>query len=224
MTAGVALDADTVDLHRVGLHAEILEKVASRLRTRDMPPPGRPRPASALYDAVTTELETALDAAVTGRPGRIPVHRLNRTEYAAAIRDLLGIEIDALAFLPGDEVAQEGFDNVASVLTMSQALLEDYLSAARRISRLAVGDPMLSPGVEIFSYSKTLFQDEWRMSQDLPFGSRGGVAIPYYFPVDADYTIKVRLKRQEYDYINGSTFVSTASSSSGSRWVARHPG
>ena len=201
-TADLALDA--VDLDRVGRHAETLEKVARKLRAREMPPGSRPRPSEDVYAAVTRDLEAALDAAATEpQPGRIPVHRLNRTEYAAAIRDLLGLEIDARALLPGDEAAQEGFENVASVLSVSRGLLEDYLSAARRVSRLALGDPTLKPGVETFRYSKTLVQDDWRMSEDLPFGSQGGVAIPYYFSVDADYTIKVLLRRQIYEYIMG---------------------
>ena len=202
-TAGLSLDA--IDFDRVGDHADVLENVAAKLRARAMPPPGRPRPAPAVYESVSHELETALDRAAEARPrpGRVPVHRMNRVEYATAIRDLLGLEVDARALLPNDESSQEGFDNVASVLTVSQALLEDYLSAARTISRLAVGDPSITPGVDTFSYSKTLFQDDWRMGDDLPFGSQGGVSIPYYFPVDAEYTIKVLLRRQEYDYIMG---------------------
>ena len=196
---------DTSELGRVGDHAAVWEKVASKFRTREMPPLGRPRPDPTVYDAVASELEAALDAAAAARPqpGRIPVHRLSRAEYTAAVRDLLGIGVDGRALLPADDAAQEGFDNVASVLSVSQALLENYLSAALKISRLAVGDPAINPGFDTFKYSKTLFQDEWRMSQDLPFGSQGGVAIPYYFPVDAEYTIKVLLRRQEYDYIMG---------------------
>ena len=201
-TADLALDA--IDLARVDRHAETLEKVVAKLRAREMPPAARPRPDEDVYAAVTRDLEAALDAAATlPQPGRIPVHRLNRTEYAAAIRDLLGIEIDARALLPGDEAAQVGFENVASVLSVSRGLLEDYLSAARRVSRLAVGDTSLNPGVETFRYSKTLVQEDSRMSDDLPFGSQGGVAVPYYFPVDADYTVKVLLRRQIYEYIMG---------------------
>ena len=202
-TAG--LELDTLDVERAGDHPAVWEKVASKFRTREMPPPGMPRPDSAVYDAVTAELEAALDAAAAAdpKPGRVGVHRMNRAEYVAAVRDLLGIEIDGRVMLPADDADQEGFENVASVLSVSQALLENYLSAARKISRLAVGDPTLNPGFDTFRYSKTLFQDEWRMSEDLPFGSQGGVAIPYYFPVDAEYTIKVLLRRQEYDYIMG---------------------
>ena len=141
-------------------------------------------------------------AAANPHPGRVPVHRLNRTEYTNAIRDLLGLEIDGRALLSADEADQEGFDNVASVLSVSPALLENYLSAARTISRLAVGDPALHPVVDTFKISKALVQDE-RMSDDLPFGSQGGALIRYHFPLDAEYTIKVLLRRQEYDYIIG---------------------
>ena len=154
-----------------------------------MPPPGRPRPDAATYRAVAAALERELDAAAaaTPHPGRVPVHRLNRSEYANAIRDLLGLEIDGRALLSSDEADQEGFDNVASVLSVSPALLENYLSAARTISRLAVGDPALHPVVDTFKISKALVQDE-RISDDLPFGSQGGALIRYHFPLDAEYT------------------------------------
>ena len=101
-----------------------------------------------------------------------------------------------------DEADQEGFDNVASVLSVSPALLENYLSAARTLSRLAVGDPALHPVIDTFKISKALVQDE-RLGDELPFGSQGGALIRYYFPLDAEYTIKVLLRRQEYDYIIG---------------------
>ena len=114
-------------------------------------------------------------------PGRVPVHRLNRTEYTNAIRDLLGLEIDGRAVLPADDADQEGFDNVASVLTVSPALLENYLSAARMISRLAVGDTSRKPVVDIFKIERDMLQDE-RMSEDLPFGSRGGIAVTVSVP------------------------------------------
>ncbi|PYR43184.1 MAG: hypothetical protein DMF93_03835, partial [Acidobacteria bacterium] len=180
------------------------EKVVTKLRTGEMPPPGRPRPDAETYRAVASALEGALDAAAAAspHPGRVPVHRLNRTEYANAARDLLGLEIDARALLSADEADQEGFDNVASVLSVSPALLENYLSAARALSRLAVGDPALHPVVDTFKISKALVQDD-RISDDLPFGSQGGALIRYYFPLDAEYTIKVLLRRQEYDYIVG---------------------
>jgi len=128
---------------------------------------------------------------------------MNRAEYVAAVRDLLALEVDGRTLLPADDADQEGFENVAAVLSISPALLENYLAAARTISRLAVGDPTINPGFDTFKISKTLFQDGIQMSEDLPFGSQGGIAIPYYFPVDSEYTIKVLLRRQEYDYIEG---------------------
>ncbi|MEO8050739.1 MAG: DUF1587 domain-containing protein, partial [Acidobacteriota bacterium] len=201
-TAGLLLD--TLDVEHVGDHAQVWEKVARKLRTGEMPPPGMPRPDKGAYAEATTQLETALDAAAAANPdpGRVAVHRLNRAEYAATVRDLLGLEVNGKALLSADDADQEGFNNVASVLSVSPVLLENYLSAARTISRLAVGDPTLHPVVDTFKFSKLLFQDD-QMSDDLPFGSQGGAAIRYHFPLDAEYTIKVLLRREEYDYIVG---------------------
>lgn len=201
-TAGLQLD--TLDVNHVADHAPQWEKIVTKLRTGEMPPPGRPRPAAASYHAVAAALERELDRAAAAKPhpGRVPVHRLNRAEYTNAVRDLLGLEIDGQAVLPSDEADQEGFDNVASVLSVSPALLENYLSAARTLSRVAVGDRTLRPVIDSFKISKALVQDE-RLGDDLPFGSRGGALIRYYFPLDAEYTIKVLLRRQEYDYIVG---------------------
>jgi len=201
-TAGLQLDS--LDVTPVADHAEQWEKVVTKLRTGEMPPPGRPRPGAETYRSVIAALEQKLDAAAaaTPEPGRVAVHRLNRSEYANAIRDLLGIAIDARALLSSDEADHEGFDNVASVLSVSPALLENYLSAARTVSRLAIGDPTLHPVIDSFKISKALVQDD-RLGDDLPFGSQGGALIRYYFPVDAEYTIKVLLRRQEYDYIVG---------------------
>src|SRR2546428_9164825 len=201
-TAG--LEIDSLDANHVAGNAQQWEKIVTKLRTGEMPPPGRPRPDAATYQTVAAALEHDLDAAAAAKPdpGRVPVHRLNRTEYANAVRDLLGVEIDGHALLSSDEADQEGFDNVASVLSVSPALLENYLSAARTISRLAVGDLALHPVVDTYKISKALVQDE-RLSDDMPFGSQGGALIHYYFPLDAEYTIKVLLRRQEYDYIVG---------------------
>ena len=201
-TAG--LQIDSLDLQHVAGSAQQWEKIVTKLRTGEMPPPGRPRPDAATYAAVATALERELDAAAAAKPspGRVPVHRLNRSEYTNAIRDLLDLEIDGRALLSSDEADQEGFDNVASVLSVSPALLENYLSAARTLSRLAVGDPSLHPVIDTFKISKALVQDE-RLNDDLPFGSQGGALIRYHFPLDAEYTIKVLLRRQEYDYIIG---------------------
>jgi mono/diheme cytochrome c family protein len=198
------LDLESVDWRDVAASPAIWEKVATKLRTREMPPSGRTRPDLGTYDRMVAHLESTLDAAAAANPspGRVPVHRLSRAEYAAAIRDLLRLEIDAEALLSADEADLEGFDNVASVLSVSPALLENYLAAARRISRLAVGDLAIVPGFESTKISKQLVQDE-QMSDDLPFGSRGGAVVRHYFPVDGEYVIKVQLRRQEYDYIVG---------------------
>ena len=183
-TAGLAIDM--LDLQRVGADAEVWEKIARKFRTHEMPPPGAPRPDAATYAAVTAHLENALDSAAAANPnaGRVPVHRLNRAEYANAIRDLLGLDIDSRGVLPADDSDQEGFDNVASVLTVSPALLENYLAAARMISRLAVGDTSRKPMVDVFKVERDMVQDE-RMSDELPFGSRGGTAVTISSPSTA---------------------------------------
>ena len=195
---------DKLDLQNVAHDAELWERIARKFRTHEMPPPAAARPDNATYAAMTTHLESALDAAALANPnpGRVPVHRLNRNEYTNAIRDLLGLEIDGRAVLSTDDSDQEGFDNVASVLTVSPALLENYLSAARMISRLAVGDTSRRPVVDVFKVERDFVQDE-RMSDDLPFGSRGGIAVDYQFPVDGEYLVKLELKRQLYDYLVG---------------------
>jgi len=201
-TAGLQLD--TADVEHVDQHADLWERVARKLRTGEMPPAGLPRPDKATYARVAAELETGLDAAALAKPnpGRVAVHRLNRAEYTAAVRDLLALDIDGKALLSADDADQEGFDNVASVLSVSPVLLENYLSAARRVSRLAAGDLTLNPAVDSYKYSRFLIQDD-HMSDDLPFGSQGGALIHYYFPLDGDYTIKVLLRRQFYTYIVG---------------------
>jgi len=200
-TAGLTLD--TMDVERLGDHAETWEKVVRKLRTRSMPPVGRPRPDKATYTAVASSLETTLDriAAANPNPGRTTPHRLNRTEYANAIRDLLGLEVDGRALLPPDD-ADLGFDNMADILSVSPALLERYIFAARKIGRLAVGDPAVEPTTETYPVPKMQFQDQ-RMSEDLPFGSRGGIAVQHHFVLDAEYDIKIRLRRQLYGYIRG---------------------
>src|SRR5207249_951752 len=170
-TAG--LELDTLYFSDVAGNAARLEKIVTKLRTREMPPPGRPRPDAATYNAVAERLENALDAAAAAspHPGRVPVHRLNRSEYANAVRDLVGLEIDSRELLSSDEADQEGFDNVASVLSVSPALLENSLSAARTTSRLAIGDPSMRPVVDTFKISKALVQDD-RVDEGLPFGSQ----------------------------------------------------
>ena len=200
-TAGLALD--TMDVERVGDHAQAWEKVVRKLRSGAMPPVGRPRPDKSAYADVASSLERALDqvAAATPNPGRTTLHRLNRREYANAVRDLLGLEVDGRALLPADN-ADLGFDNMADILSVSPALLERYIFAARKISRLAVGDMAVEPTTDTYAIPKMRFQDQ-RMSEDLPFGSRGGLAVRHDFPLDAEYDIKIRLRRQLYDYVRG---------------------
>ncbi len=192
-TAGLMLDS--ADVSQVAAGAETWEKVVRKLRSGAMPPPGRRRPDPRTLDAFVSGLEAELDAAAAARPnpGRPPDHRLNRFEYGNAVRDLLALEIDPVALLPPDE-SDHGFDNIAEVLSMSPTLLGRYLFAARRISQFAVGDPSAGPSVETFRASRGSRQDE-RMGEDLPYGTRGGLAVRHYFPLDGEYVVKVRLGR-----------------------------
>jgi mono/diheme cytochrome c family protein len=202
-TAGLALDA--LDAARPSANAEVWERVIGKLRAQSMPPPGRPRPDAVTYRAVATTLERDIDQAWVARPhpGRIgAVHRLNRTEYTNVIRDLFALDLDVRPLLPGDETADGSFDNLADALSISSAHLERYLSVARQVTRTATGLPPVSPGVETFEIPLHVIQDD-RQSEDLPFGSRGGIAVPYTFPVDGEYLVKVRLQRQYQDYIKG---------------------
>ena len=201
-TAGLQLDS--LDLGRVDTDADTWEKVARKLRTREMPPAGAPRPDRDTYDRATAVLEAALDRAaeINPKPGRVVIHRLNRTEYANAVRDLLALETDGRSLLPADEPDQQGFDNMAGVLSVSPRLLENYLAAASVVSRMAIGREALGPIESTFKIPTALVQDD-RTSDDLPFGSRGGLSIPYQFPLDGEYRISVRLKRQLYQYLIG---------------------
>ena len=191
--ADLALDA--TDIEQVGEDAAIWEKVALKLRTRTMPPSPRPRPDEAAYDGFASWLESELDRAATASPdpGRPPaLHRLNRTEYANAVRDLLALEFDAGALLPADD-ASYGFDNIGDILRVSPTLLEGYLEAARVISEQAVGDPTIAVNVFTHRVASDLTQDS--RLEGLPFGTRGGTRIERYFPVDGEYLIQVRLRR-----------------------------
>ena len=201
-TAGLALDTLAID--NVPAGASTWEKVAGKVRTGAMPPPSMPRPDKATLDSFASWLETALDraSAASPNPGRVAVHRLNQAEYANAITDLLGLEIDSRTLVMADDADEQGFDNIAGVLSLSPALLERYLSAARTVSRLAVGDPVIAPAFATYDVPKALVQDD-RISEDLPFGSRGGIAVHHRFPLDAEYVVKIRLRRELYDYIIG---------------------
>src|SRR5262245_26115645 len=202
-TANLALD--TLDVTAPPVHAAQWEKVIARLRAGSMPPPGRPRPDTATYHAIAGWLEGELDRAWEAKPnpGKIAaVHRLNRTEYNNAIRDLFAVDLDVRSLLPGDETADGSFDNVADELSISTAHLERYLSVARQVTRLATGLTPARPTIDTFEIPLHVMQDD-RQSEDLPFGSRGGIAIRYDFPIDGEYSIKIRLQRQYQDYIKG---------------------
>jgi mono/diheme cytochrome c family protein len=191
-TAGLSLE--TLDTTDIPAHAELWEKVTTRLRTGAMPPAGAPRPDAATAADTAEWLETSLDEAAARRPnpGRPPLHRLNRVEYANAVRDLLALEIDPRALLPADDQGY-GFDNNAGALTMSPGLMDRYLLAARRIARTAIGAASTRPVVETFTVSRLLTQDD-RIGEELPFGSRGGLAFRHQFPFDAEYVMRIRLQ------------------------------
>src|SRR5215510_2580937 len=201
-TAGVNLES--LDVTKLSSSPELVEKVIAKLRAGSMPPPGAPRPDAETYRTMATLLEREMDRdwVANPNPGRIgAVHRLNRAEYNNAIRDLLALDIDVKPLLPGDDTADGSFDNFADSLSISTAHLERYMSVARQVTRLAVGLPS-APSVAIFEIPLHVIQDD-RQSEDLPLGSRGGIAVRHDFPVDGEYFIKVRLQRQYQDYLKG---------------------
>jgi hypothetical protein len=200
-TAGLMLDQ--LDVASVSAGAEIWEKVVRKLRSRAMPPVGAPRPEEAFYDSFATYLETEIDRAAETRPnpGRPPAHRLNRAEYTAAVRDLLDMEVDGESLLPADDPGY-GFDNIGAVLAVSPALLERYLLASQKITSVAIGDPSLRPAFETYRIPRLMMQED-RMSEDLPFGSRGGIAVRHTFPLDGEYVLRIRLQRSKDERIVG---------------------
>ncbi|HEY6342388.1 MAG TPA: DUF1592 domain-containing protein [Bryobacteraceae bacterium] len=191
-TAGLMLDK--MDVTRVGENAEIWEKVVRKVRAGMMPPAGMPRPERKLRDEFAAALEDRLDryAAANPEPGSVGLHRMNRAEYANAIRDLLALEIDVTSLLPADD-ASFGFDNMANSLGVSSALLNGYLSAASKISRLAIGDANVTPVLETFTVPADLSQDEH--IEGLPLGTRGGLLTRYNFPADGEYRFQIALLR-----------------------------
>ncbi|HEX4123534.1 MAG TPA: DUF1587 domain-containing protein, partial [Tepidisphaeraceae bacterium] len=190
--APVNLEAATFD-DLLG-HAETWERVLRKLSVRAMPPPGLPRPSEAEYAAFTNWAATSLDRAWEGHgtPGRYVVHRLNRAEYANAIRDLLAVDIDVMDLLPTDG-AEFGFDNIATALKTSPLLLEGYVNAAERVSAMAVGDPQVSPGTTEHSISREFSQNGY--IDGLPLGTVGGTVVRHVFPADAEYKLSGRLVR-----------------------------
>ena len=184
---------DNLDVENISEGAELWEKVLDKLRAGAMPPAGMPRPDRSTSDALVAWLETELAREATAKPnpGRPAIQRLNRAEYTNAIRDLLEVDIDGASLLPADDVSY-GFDNIGDVLSVSTMLMERYLSAARKVTQLAIGDSTMRS--DTYDVHRFLVQED-RISEDLPFGSRGGMAIRHFFPLDGDYVIQIRLKR-----------------------------
>ena len=201
-TGGLVLDKDAVDLTHVADRADVWEKVIRKLHGKMMPPVGMPRPDETTVEAFTTSLEHAIDrvAATKPNPGRSPLHRLNRSEYAAAVRDILSLEIDATSLLPADDEAN-GFDNIADVLKVSPSLLEQYLTAARKVSALAVGDPKTMPIGTVYRVPPDRSQEDH--IEGLPLGTRGGILVRHNFPLDATYEFNVVLLQNIVGYVPG---------------------
>jgi mono/diheme cytochrome c family protein len=199
-TGGLAID--TASVENVGQNPAVWEKVLHKVRARYMPPAGLPRPDEKAYDSLVSYLETSLDhaSAANPNPGRTAaLRRLTRTEYQNAIRDLLGLQVDVTQLLPSDD-SSFGFDNI-TVGELSPTLLERYLAAARKISRLAIGDQVRSPGGDTILIPPDLTQEEH--FDELPFGTRGGAAVHYTFPQDAQYEITLQLSRDRNEHIEG---------------------
>jgi hypothetical protein len=199
-TGGLSLDS--VDPGQPAANAEVWEKVIRKVRGGLMPPVGMPRPEASALASLASHLETALDDAVAQqpKPGRPVLHRLNRSEYGNAIRDLLALDVDVASLLPADEEAY-GFDNIADVLGVSPSLMERYLNASWKVARLAVGDPAIPASKETFRVRGDLSQDDH--IENLPIGTRGGMLIQYTFPVDGEYVVSPRLYRETVNIIRG---------------------
>ena len=196
-TANLALDS--ADVTNVSGDPALWEKVVRKLRAGAMPPQPRPRPDHATYSGFIEWLKTELDTAAASvpNPGRTEaMHRLNRAEYRNVIRDLLALDVDVAELLPADD-GSYGFDNIAGVLGISPTSLERYLSAAKKVSRLALGNPNQPATAVTFRLSADYSQDD--RVEGLPFGSRGGMSIPYTFPLDAEYVVRLRLGRDTSD-------------------------
>jgi hypothetical protein len=197
---GLALDIVAAD--DVTRHPDVWEKVVRKLRARQMPPIGKERPDDTIYDGVISSLVTSLDraAAANPKPGRTAaIRRLTRTEYQNAIRDLLALEVDVASLLPADE-SSYGFDNV-TVGDLSPTLLDRYVSAAEKISRVAIGRPSRSPGGDTIRIPADLTQEEHL--DGLPIGTRGGAVLHYTFPLDGEYEIQIRLTRDRDEHVEG---------------------
>ena len=197
--AVAGLHLDTFDLSNFETNGATWEKLARKLRNREMPPADMRRPDEATYRALVDYIETGRDrlAEAKPNPGRPTLHRLNRTEYGNAVRDLLALEIDVADLLPADDIGY-GFDNIGDVLQVSPVLLERYLSTARKISRTAVGDITMPTSYETYTVPHRLHQLD-RLDEEAPVGSRGGTIVRHLFPVDGEYEISVTLARNRDD-------------------------
>lgn len=179
-----------LNLERVEQSAEVAEKVIRKMRTNMMPPPGMPQPDKETAGAFISGLERSLDEAAAARPnpGRPALHRLNRTEYANSVRDLLGVNVEVSSLLPPDNMSQ-GFDNMSDVLTVSPALMDAYIRAAGKISRQAVGDREALPLTSTYSVPRVASQS--RHVEGAPFGTRGGISVVHDFPADGEYVFRL---------------------------------
>ena len=201
----LGLTFDTEDVSDLAANPEVWEKVIKKLRVGVMPPPNYPRPDKVRYDGFRTWLEDELDSIAANRanPGRTQAfHRLNQTEYRNSIRDLLDLNIDVSDLIPADAPDQYGFDNNAEVLALSPLSVERYVNAAHKIAELAIGAPPRGASITTYDVPLNLIQDD-RLSEDLPFGSRGGTAIEHLFPVDGEYRITLNLQTNYVDFVRG---------------------
>jgi len=205
-TAGLALDK--MDLVSAPAGAELREKIIQKIRGGMMPPLGMPRPDRSAMDAFVTSLEHELDQAYFAKlnPGRVGLHRLNRAEYSNAVRDLLALDTDVSSLLPADD-ANYGFDNIADSLSVSPMLMERYVTAAWKVSGLAVGDTKIAPTTYTFRNKPDLSQD--RHIEGLPLGTRGGILVKYNFPVNGEYRFKVRFWGNTVNTVRGLELPST---------------
>jgi cytochrome c551/c552 len=201
-----AVSLQDVDLLKLGEQADVLEKVLRKVKSGQMPPAGLPHPDAATSAAFVKWLEGALDAEAGAHinPGGTAIHRLNRAEYSNAVRDVLDLDVDAGAALPVDDSGY-GFDNIGDVLSLSSTLLDSYIAVARKVARLALGDMSIKPVTEAFEPRREVGGNrpiparlEW-IGEDLPFNSAGGVSIRHYFPLDAEYVLRVNTGNADSD-------------------------
>ena len=188
--AGDPLDLTAASLDDPAASAATWERVVRRLNLGAMPPQGSPRPAAGQLEGFVSFLTARLDAHPSPRPGRFPLHRLNRAEYGNAIRDLLGVTLDVASMLPADS-ASNGFDNVSDALKTSPLLLERYLNVGMRVAAFAVGDTSLDP--EMVTYQPRPDRSQNQYVDGLPLGTRGGLLVQHYFPVDGEYEFRPEL-------------------------------